>query len=305
MDLNELQQRISNFITVMGSWVLNVGKLYFSGTPENVTVDMIDTNGNLTTTTLPNVAQFRKTVWDDVGGALGHFDKTLYVNYESGDDNNDGLNSSTPFKTMYKALSAIPVGGYANIYLYGDLDHIVTNATINNKYVYVYGANSAGKLKTTCSTDVNGNATTGWVLHNSYVAFSNCIIETPDYVDNSVGDSYYQGFIKRGSSFAKVSLSSTTVLLGDTPFIRRSYNEGGVDVYMRHHKLDYGVKCQGTNKNALFYWNESGDFRISQNGFVLGTKNDDSTNLVWADLVSGISKDSNGAYMNIISNITI
>ena len=36
MDLNALQQKINNYITVVSSWVRNVGKLYFSSTPENV-----------------------------------------------------------------------------------------------------------------------------------------------------------------------------------------------------------------------------------------------------------------------------
>jgi len=128
MDLAALQLKINNYITVVSSWVRNVGKLYFSSTPEDVTVQLIDDNGNVVDTTLPNVAQFRKRVWDDVGGAIGQFDKTFYVNQETGDDSNSGSISS-PFKTLGKAIDKTPVSGRATI-------HIIGSYTETNPNVY-------------------------------------------------------------------------------------------------------------------------------------------------------------------------
>ncbi len=136
MDLNALQQKINNYITVVSSWVRNVSKLYFSGTPENVTVDMIDDNGNLTTTTLPNVAKFREQVWDDVGGAIGQFSRKIYINQETGSDNNSG-NSNSPLFSLEKAFSLIPNGGHGSVYIIGNfiLDR---HAPLKNKSATVH-----------------------------------------------------------------------------------------------------------------------------------------------------------------------
>jgi len=106
MDLGLLQQKMNSFIEVVSSWNRNVGKMYHSSTPEDVTVQLIDNNGNVIDSTMPNVAKFRKQIWDDVGGALGQIGKRVYINSVDGDDSNDGSSTVTPFKTLKKAIES-------------------------------------------------------------------------------------------------------------------------------------------------------------------------------------------------------
>ncbi len=121
MNLVELQQKINNYTTVVSSWLKNVGKLYFSAKPEEVKVKLLDEDGNVVDSMLPNVAQFRKTVQDDINSTLSlQMYKAVYVDELKGDDENDGSNEF-PFKTIHKAIASAPVGGYVRIILKSDI----------------------------------------------------------------------------------------------------------------------------------------------------------------------------------------
>ena len=77
MDLNDLQKKTNNHTAVVSSWLRNVGKIYFSDVAEDVTVDMLDDDGNVVQASLPNVAKYRKTIWNDAGAAEGRLKKPM------------------------------------------------------------------------------------------------------------------------------------------------------------------------------------------------------------------------------------
>lgn len=221
MDLNALQQKINNYITVVSSWVRNVSKLYFSGTPENVTVDMIDDDGNLTTSTLPNVAQFRKTIWDDVGSAIGQFNKKFYVNSDNGDDSNAG-SSSSPFKTIKKALDSVPVGGRGRIFLYyGKTYYINANADVANKVIEFYGIGDKTLEKPIIHSKSYINSA---IPDNTSMYYLNCAIGS-QFSFNDIGFKY-EGKID-GKDFIGNYFQSTLILLN-----------GGAGCYFNKCEID-------------------------------------------------------------------
>jgi hypothetical protein len=57
MDLAALQLKINNYTTVISSWVRNIGKIYFDSAPADVTVQLIDDDGNIKESTIPNRAK--------------------------------------------------------------------------------------------------------------------------------------------------------------------------------------------------------------------------------------------------------
>ncbi len=124
-------------------------------------------------------AVFRQKVWDDVGGALGQFVKSIYVDAINGNDTNDG-SYQKPFKTIKKACDSVAVGGYADIKLIGSqtkedrvyylvdegivlINKVITFHYVDNKYV---------GLKFKCQNWDNFNVVMGFNLVNSSLSFS-------------------------------------------------------------------------------------------------------------------------------------
>lgn len=91
----------------------------FDSTPADVNIQVKDSNGNITTKTVANRGKFQKQVWDDVGGALGSFNQTFYVNSIEGLDTNNGT-KELPFKTLQKASDSIPTCGSGIIHIVAD-----------------------------------------------------------------------------------------------------------------------------------------------------------------------------------------
>ena len=110
-------------------------------TPAYVSYQYKDSNGNILTKTIANRGKFKEQIWDDVGGALGQFYRTFYVDAENGDDNNDG-SSSTPFKTLKKAYDSVPSGGYGDIILLSDVVQDSICTLVNKKIVVNFNEHS-------------------------------------------------------------------------------------------------------------------------------------------------------------------
>jgi hypothetical protein len=286
----------------------------FDNIPKDVQVQVKDSNGNITTKTVANRGKFKQQLWDDVGGALGQFNKSFYVDAVNGDDNNNG-SSANPFKTIKKAIDSVPVGGYGGIYLKTSNNIIDENIRTINKAILISGnyVSDDGNptIKNTCYTNSYGNSTAGFIMLNSYLEFSSVTIQTADFVDTSKDESYYAGFIRRSNAESnnRIILNQSTVLIGDTDFIRLSDRQScSVQVYYydnKHSQIsdDKTIKCNGANKNGLLINNEKGTLVLDVASEALGTKNDDSTDLTWNDLINGIVKDANGVPRNILSNI--
>jgi hypothetical protein len=134
---------IANFNLL--NWANATPDLYDS-TPKDVQIQLKDSNGNITTKTVANRGKFKQQLWDDVGGALGQFDRTFYVDAVNGDDNNDG-SSGHPFKTIKKAVDSVPIGGLGKIYLTeGQIFNIPSTINVDFKKIYIYGAQYWNKV---------------------------------------------------------------------------------------------------------------------------------------------------------------
>jgi len=273
MDLAALQEKINNYITVVSSWVRNVGKLYFSGTAEDVTVQMIDDNGNVVDTTLPNVAQFRKTVWDDVGGAIGQFNRTVYVDALNGDDLNNG-NSVTPFKTLSKALSVVPNGGLITIRLSSD----------------VTWDNTVLKSNAMIRIELNG--------------FTLSLL---DYTDSGTGNQFLYGLSGYGNIlyFYGSSNSTSTVVIpaNATANSVNSYHgclvktAGGGDA--KNNALHFGYTVTVKDNGDYFLISaKEGVATFSQQGLTI----DSTASRVFSDFITGLILDANGVPRNLQSN---
>ncbi|WOE69087.1 DUF1565 domain-containing protein [Hydrogenimonas thermophila] len=121
INITEIGQKVLDNNTNAANVFRKMYDLHYNPNPLDVPFEYIDENGNKVTTNIPNVANFRKKIWDDVGGAIGQMSRTFYVDAENGDDNNTG-SSDSPFKTITKAINSIPVGGRGIIILLSDID---------------------------------------------------------------------------------------------------------------------------------------------------------------------------------------
>ena len=297
MDLNELQQKINNYITVVSSWVRNVGKLYFSGTPENVTVDMIDDNGNLTTSTLPNVAQFRKTVWDDIGGAIGQMSRTLYVDEVNGDDLNDGSLSS-PLKTLHKVVSLTSAGGRSIVYLLSDIN-ISSSSRLNissGKEFYIRAHETTPNSKINFIID-SGNYCMV-VKEKSYFNMQMSIqtINSYDSVNRPAIAVIEGSYMSLMNDYANTLLSGTitnsSLLIGNYSRVVHSWLSE-----INIAKVDISVDVTYSSiisVNSIFFIFEIATININGSS---------ATNQDAIDLTSGVVSDTNGVPRNIISNI--
>jgi len=103
----------------------------FDSTPATVSIDVKDDLGNITTKSVENRGLFKQQLWDDVGAAVGQFNKTVYVDAINGDDLNSG-SSTSPLKTLSKSFSSIPISGAGTIVFLSDID--IANETANSLF---------------------------------------------------------------------------------------------------------------------------------------------------------------------------
>ncbi len=279
-------------------------------TPTYVSYQYKDENGNILTKDIANRGKFKQQLWDDVGGALGQLNLYFHVDAENGDDNNDG-SSASPFKTIRKACNRIASKG--SIYLAGNSDFIIDDdIDIANKYIRIVGSllptDTKPIIKNTSYTDNVGNATYGFIMQNSYLCFYTTTIQTANYTDSSQGNSYFQGIIKRkdGGGLGCVFCNSTTIKIGDTPFLRkssRSFVDLIIDFRNRYYDEDYTIEQNGENVNGLLLTNEgSATFNFNFIGTV--GKDKDGNDIVLKNLIIGIVKDADsGNPINVLSNI--
>ena len=301
------------------NWANSVADLYDS-TPKDVEIIQKDNNGNLFTKDIANRGKFKQQLWDDVGGALGQFNRRVYVDADNGDDNNSG-DSDHPFKTIDKAVDSTPIGGTVDITLKTDY---TMNSNINIRHRYV-------AINITDGVKLNGK----WYTYNSkarlyffdfsqgYLQFyikqtdsngepSQIIIPENDTGNNK--DSEYIQFLFYNSSstgVCKISyvnkVSDAKVIEVNDGYLLKVYTwakaNGLVD--LRIQKYYSGSKIMVNTDNvshfinfegspSSFVWQVDSDTLIDQNGNDLDIK----------DQTGGITKDvDSGNPINLISNI--
>ena len=294
--------------------------LFYNPKPLDVPFEYINENGNKITTNIPNVANFRKKIWDDVGAALGYFNgRSVVVNPDSGDDNNDGVNA--PFKTIKKAIETTPVGGNVTITFTSDTtdDNGIKQVNITEEhYCSIVGKNVIFRLIPNTNLIFNSriknfNSKGYFSLINSNVVFSgygsNRSI-TLKAKDSSVNWSYLGrwSLFECNNSFVGFNLYSYNKIIfeDNSPSLVSITNRdyyGGFSIL----KL-YSTACifdMSGDSHSYIVDLYSGTGTIAFAYYDMGIKDTNDNPVALSDVISGIVKDSNGIPRNFISNAVI
>ena len=292
----------------------------FDSTPADVNINVKDSNGNITTKTVANRGKFKQQLWDDVGGALGQFNRTFYVDAVNGDDNNIGNNSSAPFKTIKKAVDSVPVGGIGRIYLIGsgDNDNPTTftflsgNVNITRKNITILSYNEGCLLKPYITNSSTYNYVHGFDIGSYGFLYiytnANLTIETALKSDSSLNFHWYSsGFINvKGAGSVYIGgypVANDVRILNDgcnlINICVRDTNGGFASISSAYAKYIF----DSTTPNAYIFsvYSSAGNIAFAAyNVLLVDTAGD---NVAYKDACSGIVKDANGVPRNIISNI--
>jgi len=264
-----------------------------------------------------DVKTFKSRIWDEVGSAIGQFNRTLYVDYYNGSDSNSGT-SSSPFKTIGKAVTVIPYGGKGWINIIGEYVHD-TGISIDNKDIVIYykekfiikwknnGENSAvinpigmnnSSLTMYANTSSDGVAPT---------------IESINDTGLPLGNSSSRIFIKLAEFHGHVSIQffyrnrvvdAKLMDLRDTKLVSSTYGANdqigtthlGISGYYKGDIcLDAGSLLADINRCGLL------SYKRTLNGISFKDENGDA--LDDKTKFSGVIRDTNGVPRNIQSNL--
>ncbi len=288
-------------------------------TPKTIEYQYKDANGNIQTNSIANRGEIKQQLWDDVGGALGQFDRTFYVDAVNGDDNNTG-SSSAPFKTIKKAVDSVPIGGIGKIYLIGsgDNDNPTTftflsgNVSITKKNITILPYNEGCLLKPYITNSSTYNYAHGFDIGNygflHIYTGTNLTIETALKSDSSLNFHWVSsGFINvKGAGSVYIggypTANDVRILNDGCNLINicvRDTNGGFASISSAYAKYIF----DSTTPNAYIFsvYSSAGNIAFAAyNVLLVDTAGD---NVAYKDACSGIVKDANGVPRNIISNI--
>ena len=274
---------------------------FFNPTPMNVDIPQKDENGNIVTVSSPNRAMSRKIMWDDVGGALGQFDRTFYVDAENGDDSNIGNSVSSPFKTVKKAIDSAPVGSVLAVYL---LSSVILEDYINikNKQVVIHGNNNDFIFSYRIDKDLFYSFSIS-LLSSSSLLFSRCNIVVNGFnAANGCGWSASPiSLVGNTSGSGIVSFRECSIVLESfTKWLVFAHIYSGAMYKIKFMYCDFVVKNDRYVVPIIELAGQS-----SMIDFTSCTiKNEDGSSISSVSVVSGVIRDADsGNPINLISNI--
>ena len=287
------------------NWANSVTDLYDS-TPKNVEIVQKDNNGNLFTKTIANRGMFKQELWEDVGSALGQFNRTFYVDAENGDDNNTG-DSSHPFKTIKKACDSVPIGGSGSITLAYGTYSVDATIFLNNKIIRLNGIKDSDGNYPIVSFKENPN-NLGDLFHfnvnKSSLIIHNIKFDIPapsDSVTSAINSGRYSVALRNNGRFymyqADVDIDDDAnngyfILAGNYNWNSEN-GLGGMGTLST---------CNIVANKYIFCVGKTAFLNIGTNG--LSIKDSSGNDRDITDCVMNIVKDTNGVPRNIISNVT-
>ena len=325
INLNEISQKVLDNNTNASNVFRKMYDLHYNPNPLDVPFEYIDENGNKTTTNIANIANFREKVWDDVGGALGQFNRTFYVDSDNGDDNNDG-SSGSPFATLGKAVNSVPIGGYGKIIFISGTDdnnrksYTLTSINVgdyNGKSIYIdFGSYTDIYFKVNNDDNASTAYTTVFNLNNSDLIFrvrttaQLHLVDKPDGMDWSylgrtrvVNISYGSTF--NISGYNHNSDTPTVIVEGtdNSPYFLGTCirDQMGISatmglylLYMKFNNNDFikVLNLYSTTANVSIY--------------DIGFKDGDGNDVAFEDTIDGVVYDGDsGNPVNFVSNYNI
>jgi len=308
-NMDEVSQKQNRLIANMAEQSRKTYDMFYSPTPADVHLPQYDETGHLSTMTIPNRAKIKAQMWDDVGAAIGQFDRVFYVDAVNGDDSGPGTRHA-PFSTIKKAVSSTPTGAYLNVIIrHGqthDIDESIwldgrvvnieiddksiddetqyptirfrqyTDATLTDKTtIHCIGVDNGGKLRVNkvrieIPADSSNKPYVSWLYQCSPFILSGGI---NIYFDNCV--------IKKADTAAENHQIVLVSRYHNMPSVYLLYT----DVSLGNH----GVVTYTRSGSPLAYFEAECTF-------------DDSSN---SRKVLGLIRDTNGVPRNVISNIVL
>ncbi len=293
IDITEISQKVLDNNANAANVFRKQYDLHYNPIPLDVEIPWIDENGNTITTKIPNVASFRKKVWDDVGAALGQFNRTFYVDAENGDDNNTGVTIDQPFATLAKAIATTPLGGRAVVYILNDITHN-TYVDLTHKYIYVRShPDNEDATLTLDVTSAGGQS----IFFNGY----GTLILGVDITAQNTFDTNLRtisntgpGFIYIARNYAKTANAGTTVR--STVDIKENTRFTYLSGRLKIRDTDITI----ADSSGLFYVSQPSAFDCA----LTNINGEEVTADNLSNFVSGIIKDADsGNPVNLISNI--
>jgi len=111
--INDAIQYAVRALKTAGEFAKKAYDMYYNPTPLDVQTEVYDENGNLVTSSIPNIAKWRDTIWRDAQRAL---DKSVYVDQQNGSDTTGDGSATT---SIYAAKNSVPPGGSVDIFIKG------------------------------------------------------------------------------------------------------------------------------------------------------------------------------------------
>ena len=236
--------------------------------------------------------------------AVPEMSKELYVNAITGDDVTGTGVFSKPFKTIAKAVKAIPYGGGGSIKLFGH-EHVLGNITVSFKNITISTASGETvkpTLRNVCLPASNGtldNRTTGFLMDSATIVLSGIRVRTADYVVlGAAANDIYTGLFRRNDRpMGMYHLTNCEIELGDTPLARHTINSqiGIASLY-----LNKVSRVGPVVLNTALVELAGAPMIFASNGNTLpaGGK--------WlGDYLTGVVQDSNGAVRSVITNLIL
>lgn len=236
--------------------------------------------------------------------AVPEMSKDYYVNAISGDDLTGTGSYAKPFKTVAKAINAIPYGGGGYVRLFGH-EHVIGNITVAFKNITISPAPGEvvkPTLRNIClpgEVGVLDNRTTGFLMDSATIVLSTIRVRTADYVvPGATANNIYTGLFRRNDRpMGMYHLTGCEVELGDTPLARHTVNSQiGISSFYSNKISRVGSVVLNTALVEL----AGAPMIFSANGNTLpaGGK--------WlGDYLTGVIQDSNGAVRSVISNLIL
>lgn len=234
--------------------------------------------------------------------AIPLMEKNFQVDAVLGDDINGTGSSVLPFKTLKRAIDAIPVGGAGRVELIPDQVHVIPwgkNITLTNKHVTVAGKSGQPKPVITnesvFSASSNTIVSSGFTLKNSVLAFQHTKLKTSDRPEG------YHDFVSNGyglitrfdQSNGWVGLYSCEVELNQTSFLRLPNGGASID-FAAYYTV---ITTPGAGK--LLDLDSGAPIKAGFHQITL------PAGVKLGDLISNIVRDVNGNPINVLCNVLL
>ncbi len=179
--------------------------------------------------------------WALVSDWIAYLDAGLevefYVNQSTGSDSNDGSSSGSPFQTIAKAVSEIPVNGSGIIKLSDETHYISTDSAssiFKNKAFELQAISTSASLQLEFEIDDDGAGNT-WLFHwdfenTEFICPFLITMSNPDFLDAWTSDNYMIGLNGNNNNIVinTLTFSNIAATAGDPVFLK-SLNDGKVN----------------------------------------------------------------------------